>query len=145
MDESIEVPCPKCGHPKLLTRTFPSDIAQALKHGCRHCSLRTNLRHGHTRWKGSNSSTYATWNAMLRRCTNSKDRRFADYGGRGITVDADWFKFENFLADMGERPAPLLSLDRKDNDGPYTAWNCQWATRAEQAANRRPQKKRRQI
>lgn len=73
---------------------------------------------------------------MIRRCTNPDHPRWADWGGRGITVDPRWLSFENFLADMGEKPAGL-TLERKDNDGPYCATNCCWDTHHAQRINRR--------
>lgn len=76
---------------------------------------------------------------MIRRCTNPEHPRYADWGGRGIIVCDRWLSFENFLADMGERP-PGLTLNRKDNDGPYALWNCEWTTPARQAANSRNSK-----
>jgi hypothetical protein len=51
-------------------------------------------------------------------------------------VDPRWMDFRNFLSDMGERP-PGTTLNRKDNDGPYTLWNCEWATPAKQGVSRR--------
>lgn len=79
---------------------------------------------------------YYIWASMLTRCLNPKAKCFKNYGGRGITVCERWLKFENFLADMGEKPDGL-SLDRIENDKGYYKENCRWATFEEQANNRR--------
>jgi hypothetical protein len=76
---------------------------------------------------------------MIQRCTNQKHRRFADYGGRGITVCPAWWTFTSFLTDMGERPEGT-TLDRVDVNGNYEPGNCRWATTSEQNKNRRPMK-----
>jgi hypothetical protein len=76
---------------------------------------------------------------MRKRCHNPNQDNYAYYGGRGITVCERWDDFAAFLADMGERP-PGMSLDRVNNDHGYSAANCRWATRTEQAHNRRPRK-----
>ena len=80
---------------------------------------------------------YAAWRNMKQRCLNSKNPRYADYGGRGITVCERWLDFETFLADVGLRPSPELTLDRINNDGNYEPGNVRWTTRTAQQQNRR--------
>lgn len=93
--------------------------------------------HGHARGNKT-TAIYKCWRSMIDRCENPNLRAFKWYGARGIKVCERWRNsFTTFLADMGERPAPHLSLDRIDNNGNYEPGNCRWATWKQQMNNKR--------
>jgi hypothetical protein len=99
------------------------------------CSRRGVVTHGHTVGK-KNSPSYSAWANMRNRCGNPGCSNYKNYGGRGINICKRWEKFENFIADMGEKPNGL-SLERINNNGNYEPGNCRWATDKEQRRNKR--------
>lgn len=114
-----------------------------------------NLRSGHTKscgclYREGNGKThnhrakkkatpeYLSWRSMNKRCTNPNEVGYKYWGGRGISVCQRWKdSFEAFLEDMGPRPSPAHTLDRRDNEGDYNKENCRWATRTQQSRNSR--------
>lgn len=97
-------------------------IARSTKHGARR--------------RGVKNSTYEIWKDMHKRCNAKTGKNYKWYGAKGITVCERWKSYENFLADMGERPSPEMSIDRKQNTDGYNPENCRWATPIQQANNR---------
>lgn len=93
-------------------------------------------KHGHCCGSSHGTKTYRSWHGMMSRCYCKTTTKYADYGGRGISVCTEWHDFKNFLRDMGECPENL-SLDRIDVDGNYNPENCRWATWKEQCRNKR--------
>jgi hypothetical protein len=88
---------------------------------------------------------YHVWKGMIRRCDPKNKALFPGYAGRGITVCPRWTSYRNFIEDMGIRPRQGLSLERMNNDLGYSPKNCIWADAKQQANNRRPPVRRREV
>lgn len=108
--------------------------------GCLHkAQLRARLTtHGMTPRGVPIRSEYSIWASMKDRCLNPRYHKWKDYGGRGISVAPEWLHdFAAFYKHIGPRPSTDYSIDRINNDGDYAPGNVRWATRKQQAANKR--------
>ena len=117
-----------CGSPPRYTRIDGLTSGAAKSCGC----LQKESVTKHGEWK---NPLFKVWKGILSRCTNPSDKRYARYGGRGITVCDRWFDVHNFINDMSEGYEKGLQIDRKDNNGNYEPDNCQWATTKQQTRN----------
>lgn len=108
--------------------------------GCIRSARIGALRRSH---QMSETRLYSIWRNMKTRCLNPNSTDYKNYGGRGISVCPRWVDdFAAFAKDIGPAPDPSLTLDRIDNDGHYEPGNCRWATRKQQAENKRRAKKK---
>lgn len=130
----------RCGK---RTRASSYDLRSSRVRSC-GCFVSENSRkmfttHGATA-NGRTEKEFWVWCSMRMRCDNSSSPDYKYYGGRGISYSRRWKRYENFIKDMGKRPFGGYSLERRDNDKGYSKSNCYWATRRQQARNRRGNK-----
>lgn len=103
---------------------------------CKGCASRSLSERNHIHGM-SGSYLHRIWKWMRKRCNNPSYLMYKNYGGRGIRVEKRWDSFQNFYNDMAPTYQAGLQLERVNNDGPYSAENCRWATTKEQQRNKR--------
>jgi hypothetical protein len=105
--------------------------------GCLQKEMIASLRRTHNQAANGKSPEYKAWVGLRNRCQNPRNKAYWLYGGRGIGVCERWNLFENFLADVGPRPSPELSIHRINNDLGYFPGNVKWGTKSEQNTAKR--------
>jgi len=124
-----------CGN---ISDIFGPDLKRGRTTQCKECACRKKATTHGFATKGKITPEYRCWAALKSRCLNPNDKRFKDWGGRGIKVCNEWVQsFEVFLAYVGKKPSPRHSIDRINNEGNYEPGNIRWATPKQQANNKR--------
>lgn len=117
-----------CGSPERMVLIGVLRSGASRSCGCYHREVVTT----HGAW---GKPLFIVWSNMISRCTDPKNKRYARYGGRGISICEEWMDFHVFSRDMRPGFEPGLTIDRRDNDGNYCKDNCRWATRGQQNRN----------
>ena len=138
---AVKVLC-DCGTEKVIVFESLTSKEPSRSCGCYKSEVTAERNKANATHGLSKHESYSIWTNMKIRCSDKTNQAYKDYGGRGITVCERWLSsVENFIEDMGPRPSPSHSLERKDNDLGYSPSNCVWATKTEQANNRRGTKR----
>jgi hypothetical protein len=110
--------------------------------GIKETNLTANLRNGKCKIPieelDYKHKLFKTFNSIIQRCYNKNHKHYKYYGGRGIKMSGEFFySFKAFIEYMGEKPGHKYTIDRIDNDGNYERGNLRWATKRQQAMNRK--------
>lgn len=121
------------------TTACASDFKKGAVNSCGCLRREIAASKGTHRESHPRTKEYAIWCGMRQRCQDINCKDYKKYGGRGIAISQEFLKYETFLEVMGRCPVGM-SLERKDNDGPYSAENCVWGSQVEQSNNKRNNK-----